>query len=115
MIAAVLRTVLRFKVFVWALVAVGVAFSIYAIRTAPLDAIPDISDPQVVVYVKWPRSPQLLETDVTEPLIRALVGSPGVQAIRGTSHMGYSFIYVVLDSGADRGVVQQRVLDKISA
>src|SRR4249920_829965 len=102
MIEAVVRAVLRFKLLVLAVVAAGVVLSIYAIRTAPLDAIPDISDPQVVVYVKWPRSPQLLETDVTEPLIRALVGSPGVQAIRGTSHMGYSFIYVVLDTGADR-------------
>ena len=72
--------------------------SVYAIRTAPLDAIPDISDPQIIVYVKWPRSPQLLETEVTEPLIRALVGSPEIQAIRGTSHMGYSFIYVILNN-----------------
>ena len=53
------------------------SLSAYAIRTASLDAIPDISDPQIVVYVKWPRSPQLLETEVTEPLISALVGSPG--------------------------------------
>ena len=115
MIAAIVRGVLRFKLLVWTLVAVAVAFSIYAARTAPLDAIPDISDPQVVVYVKWPRSPQLLETDVTEPLIRALTGSPGVQSIRGTSHMGYSFIYVILESDANRAVVQQRVLDKINA
>ena len=50
------------------------ALSVYALRTAPLDAIPDISDPQIIVYAKWPRSPQLLETEVTEPLIRALVG-----------------------------------------
>ena len=53
------------------------ALSVYALRTAPLDAIPDISDPQIVVYVKWPRSPQLLETEVTEPLISALVGIAG--------------------------------------
>ena len=52
----ILEAVIRFRAVVWALVALGVAASIYAIRTAPLDAIPDISDPQVVVYVKWPRS-----------------------------------------------------------
>ena len=115
MIAAILRAVLRFKLVVWAPVATGIVFSVLALRTAPLDAIPDISDPQVVVYVKWPRSPQLLETDVTEPLIRTLTGSPGVQTIRGASHMGYSFIYVILDSDADRATVQQRVLDKINA
>ena len=50
------------------LVLAGVLFSAYSIRTASLDAIPDISDPQIVMYVKWPRSPQLLETEVTEPL-----------------------------------------------
>ena len=76
--------------------------SFYTIRIAPLDAIPDISDPQIVIYVKWPRSPQLLEAQVTEPLIRALVGSPDIQSIRGTSHMGYSFIYVILSNGARR-------------
>jgi Cu(I)/Ag(I) efflux system membrane protein CusA/SilA len=111
----VLEAVVRFKAVVWALVAVGVGLSIYAVRTAPLDAIPDISDPQVVIYVKWPRSAQLLESDITEPLIRALTGSPGVEAIRGTSHMGYSFIYVILDTRAERGVVQQRVLDRLNA
>jgi len=114
-IAAVLRAVLRYRYLVWSVVILLVVLSVWAIRTAPLDAIPDISDPQIVVYVKWPRSPQLLESDVTAPLIKALVGSPGVQAIRGTSHMGYSFIYVVLENGARRADVQQRVLDKIGA
>src|SRR6266446_6623577 len=112
MITAIIERVVRLRLLVGLLLLAGIAASLYAIRTAPLDAIPDISDPQVVVYVKWPRSPQLLEADVTEPLIRALVGSPGVQAIRGASHMGYSFIYVVLDSAANRGVVRQRVLDR---
>ena len=73
-----------------------VALSVYALRTAPLDAIPDISDPQIIVYAKWPRSPLVIETEVTEPVIRALAGSPDIQSIRGTSHMGYSFVYVIL-------------------
>ena len=79
------------------MVAVLVALSIYALRTAPLDAIPDISDPQIIVYAKWPRSPLVIETEVTEPIIRALAGSPDIQSIRGTSHMGYSFVYVILE------------------
>src|SRR2546430_13263666 len=57
---------------------------------------------------------QLLETEVTEPLIRALIGSPDVQSIRGTSHMGYSFIYVILGKTARREKVQQLVLDRIN-
>ena len=48
--------------------------SVYALRVAPLDAIPDISDPQIIVYSKWPRSPLVIETEVTEPIIRALAG-----------------------------------------
>ena len=78
-------------------IGAGILLSFYAIQKAPLDAIPDISDPQIVIYVKWPRSPQLIETEVAEPLIRALVGSSDIQSIRGTSHMGYSFIYVILE------------------
>jgi Cu(I)/Ag(I) efflux system membrane protein CusA/SilA len=113
-ISTVIKNVIRFRLVVLILVAVGILLSVYAIRTAPLDAIPDISDPQIVIYVKWPRSPQLLESGVTEPLIRALVGSPDVQAIRGTSHMGYSFIYVILSNGARRDRVQQLVLDRIN-
>jgi hypothetical protein len=60
----------------------GVFLSLYSIQRSPLDAIPDISDPQIVIYVKWPRSPQLIESDVTAPLIRALVGSSDIQTIR---------------------------------
>ncbi|PYS39459.1 MAG: hypothetical protein DMG14_13905, partial [Acidobacteria bacterium] len=86
----------------------------YTLRIAPLDAIPDISDPQIVIYAKWPRSPQLLEAQVTEPLINALTGSSDIQSIRSTSHMGYSFIYVILSNGAQRARVQQLVLDRIN-
>jgi Cu(I)/Ag(I) efflux system membrane protein CusA/SilA len=115
MITTIIRTVIRFRMVVWILVAAGILLSAYSIRTASLDAIPDISDPQIVIYTKWPRSPQLLETEVTEPLIRALVGSTGTQSLRGISHMGYSFIYVVLDNSVPREKVQQSVLDRINA
>src|SRR4029077_12181847 len=97
------------------LVGIGILISVYTIRTAPLDAIPDISDPQIVIYTKWPRSPQLLETQVTEPLVTALTGSPDIQSIRSTSHMGYSFIYVILNNAANRARVQQLVTDRINA
>src|ERR1700741_5343427 len=114
MLLRVIRTVIRWRSIVWAIVPPGVVFSLYSIRTASLDAIPDISDPQIVVYVKWPRSPQLIESEVTEPLISAFVGAPGVQAVRGTSHMGYSFIYFILSDPARRPQVQQLVLDRIN-
>src|SRR5262250_2335632 len=114
MILKLIRTIIRWRGLVWAIVAVGALLSLYSIRVASLDAIPDISDPQIVVYVKWPRSPQLLESQVTAPLVSALVGSPDIQSIRGTSHMGYSFIYVILANGAKRERVQQMVLDRIN-
>lgn len=114
MINTIIETVIRLKAWVLALIAAGLAFSIYSIRTASLDAIPDLSDPQIVVYAKWPRSPQLLETEVTGPLIQALVGAPGVRAVRGASHMGYSFIYVILQRESLRDSVQRAVIDKIN-
>ena len=92
-----------------------IALSAYALRTVALDAIPDISDPQIIVYAKWPRSPLLIETEVTEPVIRALQGSPDVQSIRGTSHMGYSFIYVILQDPGRRAIVRQFVQDRLNA
>src|SRR6266487_114840 len=114
MISRIISNVIRFRLVVLILVLASVVASVYTVRIAPLDAIPDISDPQIVIYAKWPRSPQLLEAQVTEPLISALTGSSDIQSIRSTSHMGYSFIYVILNNGAQRARVQQLVLDRIN-
>src|SRR5207247_835776 len=113
MITAIIRNVIRFRMIVWSLVAASILLSAYSIRTASLDAIPDISDPQIVVYTKWPRSPQLLESEVTEPLVSALVGTSEIQAIRGSSHMGYSFVYVILNNSATRDRARRLVLDRL--
>jgi Cu(I)/Ag(I) efflux system membrane protein CusA/SilA len=107
--------IVRFRGVIATLVIACVAVSIYAIRTAPLDAIPDTSDPQVIIYAKWPRSPELLEEQVTEPVIRALIGSSDIRSIRATSHMGYSFIYVILRSTARRDSVRAAIADRLSA
>src|SRR5262245_52851328 len=115
MISSIVSNVIRFRVVVLILVLAGIVASFYTIRIAPLDAIPDISDPQYFINAKWPRSPQLLEAQVTEPLIAALAGSSDIQSIRSTSHMGYSFIYVILSNGAQRARVQQLVLDRVNA
>jgi len=115
MLTYIIRNVIRFRVAVLVSVSAIALFSLYSIRTASLDAIPDIADPQIVVYVKWARSPELLETEVTEPLIQALIGSPDIQAIRATSHLGYSFIYVILSDPSRRDEVRQLALDRINA
>src|SRR5687768_9632728 len=113
MITRIIEGVIRFRWFVLCGVAALSALSIYALRTAPLDAIPDISDPQIIVYTKWPRSPLVIESEVTEPVIRALAGSPEIRAVRGTSHMGYSFVYVILEDPARRAAVRQFVTDRL--
>ena len=115
MITTIIRSVIRFRWLVWCVTAALVALSVYALRTAPLDAIPDISDPQVIVYSKWPRSPLAIETEVTEPIIRALAGSQDIESIRGTSHMGYSFVYVILRDAGRRAAVRQYVADRLNA
>jgi len=113
-ISAIISGVIRLRFLVIALLSVAAILSLYAIRIAPLDAIPDIADPQIVIYAKWPRSPQLLESEVTAPLIESLVGTADIESVRGTAHMGYSFIYVILSDAAQRDAVRQRVLDRIA-
>ena len=115
MIAAIIRSVIRFRWLVWCVTGVLVALSAYALRSASLDAIPDISDPQIIVYTKWPRSPLVIEAEVTEPIIRALAGSPEIQSIRATSHMGYSFVYIILRDAGRRATVRQYVTDRLNA
>ncbi|HEX5048351.1 MAG TPA: efflux RND transporter permease subunit, partial [Gammaproteobacteria bacterium] len=115
MLSALIERIVRFRGVIAALILACVGLSIYAVRTAPLDAIPDTSDPQVIIYAKWPRSPELLEAQVTEPVIRALIGSPDIRSIRATSHMGYSFIYVILRGAARRDAVRAAIADRLSA
>ncbi|HLG60210.1 MAG TPA: CusA/CzcA family heavy metal efflux RND transporter [Vicinamibacterales bacterium] len=115
MITSIIQLVIRFRWIVWCMVAALIVLSVYALRTVALDAIPDISDPQIIVYTKWPRSPLLIETEVTEPVIRALAGSPEIRSVRGTSHMGYSFIYVILKDPGHRAAVRQFVADRLNA
>src|SRR5215831_16952089 len=115
MILSIIRGVIRRRAVVWVLVAGAIALSVFAIRSASLDAIPDISDPQIVIYVKWPRSPELLESAVSAPVIQSLFGMQDVAALRSTSHMGYSFIYVILEKASRRREVEQRVQERLNA
>src|SRR5687767_5798714 len=115
MITAIIERVIQFRWLVLGAVAVLAGLSVYALRTAALDAIPDISDPQIIVYVKWPRSPLVIEREVTEPVIRGLAGSPDVRARRGTTHMRYSFFYVIPENPGRRSAVRQFVADRLTA
>ena len=86
-----------------------------AIVATPVDAIPDISDRQVIVFSEWMgRSPDLVEDQLTYPLATALLATPDVRAVRGQSMPGMSFLYVVLDDGADLDLARARVAEKLA-
>lgn len=93
-----------------ALVAVGV----WSIQQIAIDALPDLSDTQVIVYSKWDRSPDIVEDQVTYPIITSLLGAPHVKAIRGFSDFGYSYVYVIFDEGTDIYWARSRVLEYLS-
>ncbi len=87
-----------------------------ALVTAPLDAIPDLSDVQVIVFTEWPgRSPDLVEDQITYPLTTTLLAAPGVQFVRGQSFMGLSFVYVVFEDSIDIYWARSRVLEYLNS
>lgn len=100
----------RFLVLIFAvIVAVVGAWSTY---TIPVDAIPDLSDVQVIIYTPWQgRDPQTVEDQVTYPLSQTMLSVPGVKDVRGFSFFGYSFVYVIFDDGTDIYWARSRVLE----
>ncbi len=114
MIRSVIRFSAEHRYLVIAVAIVALAFSWYAMKTIPLDALPDLSDTQVIVYSKWDRSPDIIEDQVTYPIVAALLGAPRVKAIRGFSDFGYSFIYVIFEDGTDTYWARTRVLEYLS-
>src|SRR5258706_1658239 len=98
------------------LVLIGIGFAaigaIVAISRVKLDAIPDLSDPQVIVFTEWMgRSPTLVEDQVTYPIVSALIAAPHVTDVRGFSMFGMSFIYVIFEEGTDVYWARSRVLE----
>ncbi|NCS93931.1 MAG: efflux RND transporter permease subunit [Leptospira sp.] len=88
--------------------------SYIAMRSIPLDAIPDLSDTQVIIYSKWDRSPDIIEDQVTYPIITSLLGAPNVKVVRGFSDFGYSYVYVIFEDGTDIYWARSRVLEYLS-
>src|SRR5882724_5014721 len=90
-------------------------YGIWSMRTIPLDAIPDLSDPQVIIYTEWPgRSPDLIEDQITYPIISAMLAAPHVSVVRGSSDYGFSYVYVIFDEGTDIYWGRTRVLEYMS-
>jgi Cu(I)/Ag(I) efflux system membrane protein CusA/SilA len=102
------------KFFVLSLVVAAMLAAVWSLKRIPLDAIPDLSDTQVIIYSRWDRSPDIIEDQVTYPIITALLGAPKVKAIRGFSDFGFSYVYVIFQDGTDIYWARSRTLEYLS-
>ena len=113
-----IRRVIDFSARNRALVLLAVAMlcvvAVAILGTIRLDALPDLSDTQVIILSRWDRAPDLLEDQVTYPIVSALLGAPKVKAVRGFSDFGYSFVYVIFEDGTDLYWARSRVLEYLS-
>lgn len=104
----------KFLVFLFTFFAI--AWGYWALKGTPLDALPDLSDTQVIVYTEWAgRSPDLVEDQITYPISSTLLAAPKVQAVRGFSFLGSSFIYIIFQEGTDIYWARSRVLEYLQA
>jgi copper/silver efflux system protein len=116
MIAAVIRWSAR-NIFLVGLASVFVTLAgLYAVTRVPLDAIPDLSDTQVIVYTEFPgQAPQVVEDQVTYPLTTAMLSVPKSKVVRGFSYFGVSFVYVIFEDGTDLYWARSRVLEYLNS
>src|SRR5213593_3911344 len=102
------------KFIVFLFVAAGVFAGLWSMQNIRIDAIPDLSDTQVIIYSRWDRSPDIMEDQVTYPIITALLGAPKVKAIRGFSDFGFSYVYIIFQDGTDVYWARSRTLEYLS-
>ncbi|MGE5439055.1 MAG: efflux RND transporter permease subunit, partial [Bacteroidota bacterium] len=103
----------RFIVILIYLIVIG--FGIYSVVNLPVDAIPDLSENQVIIYTEWMgRSPEIIEDQVTFPITTGLQGLPGVKAVRANSMFGMSFVFVIFDDNVDTYFARTRVLERLN-
>lgn len=114
MVEKIIELSVRHKWVVFGAVLVLALFAANSVRRTPLDALPDISDPQVIIFTEWMgRSPDLVEDQITYPLVRALQSTPGVRTVRGYSMFGMSFTYALFGDGTDIYWARTRVLEQL--
>ena len=114
MIDRIIDFSVRNKFLVLLLVGAAALAGARALQDVPLDAIPDLGDTQVIVYSRWDRSPDVVEAQVTYPIVTAMLGAPHVRAVRGFSDFGYSFVYVIFEDGTDTYWARTRTLEYLS-
>jgi Cu(I)/Ag(I) efflux system membrane protein CusA/SilA len=114
MIQRIIEFCARNRLLVLVFAAAAIVEGVYCLRRVPLDAIPDLSDTQVIVYSRWDRSPDIVEDQVTYPIVSAMLGAPKVKAIRGFSDFGFSFVYIIFQDGTDMYWARSRTLEYLS-
>jgi Cu(I)/Ag(I) efflux system membrane protein CusA/SilA len=115
MINAIIEYCAAHRAIVIILVVVLSFLGLWSMRQIPLDAIPDLSDPQVIIYTEWPgRSPNLVEDQITYPVVTAMLAAPNVSVVRGVSDYGFSYVYVIFEEGTDIYWGRSRVLEYMS-
>jgi copper/silver efflux system protein len=102
------------RLIVFLFVIMAVLAGLYSMRHIALDAIPDLSDTQVIIYSRWDRSPDIMEDQVTYPIITAMLGVPGVKDIRGFSDFGFSYVYIIFEDGTDIYWARSRTIEYLS-
>jgi Cu(I)/Ag(I) efflux system membrane protein CusA/SilA len=116
MIAKIIELSARNKFMVFLFVLFCVGWGYWSLVRTPLDALPDLSDTQVIIYTEWAgRSPDLVEDQITYPITSTLLAAPQVQAVRGFSFFGSSFIYVIFKEGTDIYWARSRILEYLQA
>ena len=102
------------KVIVFIIVAAACLMGWWSMQHLTLDAVPDLTDTQVIIYSRWDRSPDIMEDQVTYPIVTAMVGAPRVKSVRGFSDFGYSYVYVIFEDGTDIYWARSRTLEYLS-
>ena len=116
MIAKIIEFSARNKFIVFLILFFAVVWGLWTLKNTPLDAIPDLSDTQVIIYTEWAgRSPDLVEDQITYPITSTLLAAPKVQAVRGFSFLGSSFIYVIFEEGTNIYWARSRILEYLQA
>ena len=115
MIRAIIDASIRDRYLVLIATLFIVVIGVWALRNVPLDAIPDLSDVQVIVFTEYPgQAPQVVEDQVTYPLTTAMLAVPGAKVVRGYSFFGFSFVYLIFDDGTDMYWARSRVLEYLN-
>jgi len=111
MIKKIIEYSVHNKFIVIALTAMLMMSGYFSLKNIPLDAIPDLSDTQVIIYTQWMKSPEIVENQVTYPIVSGLLGMPKVKAVRGLTDYGLSYVYVIFEDGTDLYWARSRVLE----